>query len=592
MPIIPLLKSAPLAPLPAPVLDRERRPTVDNSPLIRAVGQLAEASRRPELPAEQLAAPYEALGSVGRAVAQTGSILGAVAIKRREAETIVQIGNAENTITARMARFHHWREEHRDPKEWMPRLEQEIEELKQTFAQDKTLTPQAREQVEMSVARWSTNARANIQGEADKTLFGEARDTYLAGIMRATASGNRPEYLRLSRAAEAGGYLSKAQVAQHDTIFDETAKQNARQAEADTEKQEYKAHLDQALRDPDGWLARNERAWEGKGEMWLRLRERALDQRRDTRLNAMEKGRDLIARGDITGPKQIDALQLPGLTEDGRLELHGYLARKVEVKKSTDRQANREANYVAIWDKIQTYDRNKDEKGIEYFKIATEIDEKVGEQAGMLRKALGARAFATPPKMEPREEVMQYAMAYLDIVFDPKRGSYAWESHYSDKREKIRKESAADRAKMMIQFNDWARRNPQDAQDVTKAATALDGIAKQFNRGESLGVVVPVRPAPAAPHKQHHRAPGTPAPKTPAPVPAPSPGAQHDPGSSANNAEMRRLGREGGARSGGGTVALPAQDGADLEDEERLIVPDDPLLLFPSTPIERSDGKR
>src|SRR4051812_12869627 len=95
MPLIPLIqKSTPLANAPAPVLDREKRPTVNNKGLQAAVGELGGV-KAPLLPGDQLAAPYKALGAVGEAIKEAGSVAGAVAIRRAQAETYVQVTKAD-----------------------------------------------------------------------------------------------------------------------------------------------------------------------------------------------------------------------------------------------------------------------------------------------------------------------------------------------------------------------------------------------------------------------------------------------------------------------------------------------------------------
>src|SRR3954463_6374424 len=113
MPLIPQIRSNPLANVPAPVLDRAARPTLDSSQQIAAVGKLGSI-KAPELPMS-LAAPSEALGSIGKGIQQAGGVLEVLGAKQRQAETDVQVAEADNSMLAERSDFETWKQEHPDP---------------------------------------------------------------------------------------------------------------------------------------------------------------------------------------------------------------------------------------------------------------------------------------------------------------------------------------------------------------------------------------------------------------------------------------------------------------------------------------------
>lgn len=181
MPIIPLLQEpGPLPDAPPAVLDRERRPEVDLRGVQRAVGQLAQASRREPLPANQLTAPYEALGAVGRAIAETGSIVGALAKKRYEAETRTQVIEGSAAMEAEIAGFRSQLQQNPklSPNEWNPALAQHLAGMAQRLDARQDLTADARAELGLRLRTQEKETLISTRLDADKTIFKRASDAF------------------------------------------------------------------------------------------------------------------------------------------------------------------------------------------------------------------------------------------------------------------------------------------------------------------------------------------------------------------------------------------------------------------------------
>jgi hypothetical protein len=65
-----------------------------------------------------LAAPSEALGQLGKGIQQAGGVLEVLGQKQRQAETDVQVAEADNSMLAEKSSFEQWKTEHPDPSDW------------------------------------------------------------------------------------------------------------------------------------------------------------------------------------------------------------------------------------------------------------------------------------------------------------------------------------------------------------------------------------------------------------------------------------------------------------------------------------------
>ena len=192
MPIIPLLRPSPTTPTAGPrmALDNERRPTIDTRGIAGAVGgvadaagQLARSSQMPDLP-DELANGYRALGAVGSAIADAGSVIGALAIKRREAESIAQVAEAEAQVDIEEASFQKWKIEHPDPSKWEGEWANRLGKI-QAIASNENLNEGARRRLEPSLKAYAGKSSIRVATDASLKTFERARNALVASASRA-----------------------------------------------------------------------------------------------------------------------------------------------------------------------------------------------------------------------------------------------------------------------------------------------------------------------------------------------------------------------------------------------------------------------
>lgn len=196
MPIIPLpTRSAPLPNAPNAVLDRERRPTVDNRGVMQAVGQLANAQAAVKVDGRAMAAPYEALGAIGEAIARTGSVFEALAERRAVAEGHVQVADSDRDSDIVMAEHEAWRlKNSAQPATWEADIAARLGKLRTQLLDAKGLQPAAREQISLRFTRFDGQARARVMADAAREIFTQAKSGFLATAERATQTRDREKY--------------------------------------------------------------------------------------------------------------------------------------------------------------------------------------------------------------------------------------------------------------------------------------------------------------------------------------------------------------------------------------------------------------
>lgn len=207
MPIIPILQQQrPTTDAAAPVLDRERRPTLDTGEVQAGLRRVNEAGKMPLMDPQAMAAPFEALGSVGRAVQQAGNVIGALAIKRQEMEALHQSAEFEKRLALEVSDFEQWkRTKLNSPGEWEPNWQQRLGKLRQEVAQDTKLNRLARDQIALRLTRWEGTSMADVSLQATKHTFDLAKSSLIAAADGAKAAGNFEEHERIVRLGQSEG---------------------------------------------------------------------------------------------------------------------------------------------------------------------------------------------------------------------------------------------------------------------------------------------------------------------------------------------------------------------------------------------------
>lgn len=229
MPLIPRLQPSETGPAAAPVLDRERRPTVDSREVAQAADNLASV-RQPLVNGSAMAAPFDALGSIGRAVMETGGILGALAIKQREAESDMQVADAQSRMETSRAEFETWAMTDTNPGGWSAAWDERWNESTSAILADEKLNEGARRRIGLTIADYGGKMKVDVAKSAVKRTFKMLGDSYNARMMRAHAQKDYGREMELAREAQGKGLLWEDQVAGIEIEIEKAKKADAREA--------------------------------------------------------------------------------------------------------------------------------------------------------------------------------------------------------------------------------------------------------------------------------------------------------------------------------------------------------------------------
>lgn len=506
MPIIPLVKNNPVADLPGAVLNRERGPVVDRSAQGAEGVRLAKASAMPELPIELA---NNGLAPIGRAIAQAGDLMSALAMKRREAENDVQIAEADNTMIAERGDYDAWRERNPDPTTWEAEWGKRVNKLREGVSKNPRLHHEAREQIGMRMERFAVQHGSDVTRAAAGKTFELAKLTFLATANQAIESQDAGRFDEAITSAESKGYISPHETERLRQAYTATGERKKKEARASLYNEAQNGVI--AIARTDGESAAIEQI-----DTRTDLEESEREQLRRTArqvsgaqtADAVDSLADYIASGTIQSDAAIDAIESPFLSPKLREDAKKAIHQRNEQAEARDREQNGERNFVELLHRVQDYDRSKDPEMREAFKLRRELSARVGsEDDGYLRQVLWAKVTAKPPELKPSEEIKGMVSSSLRVMFDAETGAIPWKRREigADGKPKVVEDRNASlraieaQTRVLQRFNEWQRLNPQDAQDPGKAskklreflpegtrAGALETIQKQFQqRGPS-----------------------------------------------------------------------------------------------------------
>jgi hypothetical protein len=212
--------------IPAPALDKLRRPTVDNSGVVAGIGRLAAASKMPELPME-LAKPYEALGTVGKAITRTGSILGAVAAKRQDAETFTQSFEADMEMGRETQRQLEFQEANKhDPNSWEPNRVKGLADLQKKYEGREDLTPDAQQVIGRKIQVYDQESKRQTFVGSTKQTFRRAQGAMDSVLETAIKNNDKPQFEANLKLGEQSGLFYEDQSKRYRDKWDEQRKQD------------------------------------------------------------------------------------------------------------------------------------------------------------------------------------------------------------------------------------------------------------------------------------------------------------------------------------------------------------------------------
>jgi|GEM_PF-5684859 len=514
MPIVPLPRITPTPEAPEPVLDHLRRPTIDRSPVVEGAAALAKAQEQPKVPME-LAAPYSALGAIGRAISETGSVLGALAVKRQEALTSKQITDGDAAMRQHDLEEDNWRRENPDQTQWGAGGAERRQAFIKSTLSNPQLTPAARDALTTRMNRWDGMQGAQTQYLSDTKTFGEAK----AGLDEAVHGGIQDQDMpRVNQAFVAGvklGVYHPDDWARFHDLYAQEGERQTRKREiaagetatnaalAFTEKNGLalaERNLDGGMFDPIGYTSTIEEREIQRHKMQDLARNRE-GTARETLVNG-------IASGELDTPKKIaDAVKdapfkqfvSPQMLESANKYLHD---RKAEAEQA-DREANGPQNFAEMYQKVAAYDRSQfktdEDAQLAAFNLRLEIRKKVGAQDdGWLAQKLWKKSNAgPPPPFQPSSPVQQLINDRMDRIFDPRTGLYKWQwpvgvrdasgrqLYDASGAKKIEwvpnednaRENQVAHAKMRLELDQWMKQNPQKAQDPEEVSKAIGRFA-------------------------------------------------------------------------------------------------------------------
>lgn len=211
-------------------LDRERRPTIDTRGIASAAdgvasaaGQLANASRMPNLP-DELANGYKALGPAGAAIMGAGGVLGALAIKRKEAESIAQVAEAEAQVDAEEADFESWKMQNPDPATWEGEWQTRLTKI-QGMAADEKLNNGAREKLGLLMTRYSGKSSVRVARDASTMTFQRAASATAGSIAASVEKGDFETARAKLNEGVSGGYFYGEKEQKYNSAINEAERQ-------------------------------------------------------------------------------------------------------------------------------------------------------------------------------------------------------------------------------------------------------------------------------------------------------------------------------------------------------------------------------
>jgi hypothetical protein len=419
MPIIPLLQSpGPISALPAPVLDRQRRPTVNLGRQIGAAGNLGAASQMP-LDGIDYAAPMRALGAVGEAVARTGSVLGALAMKRQEATDRRLVNQAQSAMDQAALEFRSWQEANPNaPEAWVEEARKRSEAIMQPFLGMKELSNAAKGDLQLMGQSWQQRFVGGVDVEATKATFGLAKQSYVQRAERAFESGDEATGRAALSEAKAAGYL-------HDVDFEMLEAKGAETIKRNRER-DVSARLETAVRLGDEKLleqaVKDGKAIAGWSDDQAEAKRLAgLDgvratQERNQNLAESEFFGDIVmrkAQGEVFAPTQVDEW-----VKEGRIDKQTGARLRVALKSEQGAVTGELMDFLNK--EVDAYDPDDDPQ----FTKLYEINQKATllglntDQANLFNMRLQRAAKVNAdPKAKPLEAVRRAAKSQIGEMF-------------------------------------------------------------------------------------------------------------------------------------------------------------------------------
>lgn len=436
MPIIPIpTNSKPLGDVPNAVLDRERRPTVDNRGVLSAIGALGSV-KQPLADGRALAAPYEALGAVGRALAEGGGVLGALAIKRKEAEEYNQVTEKDGVMQIASEKFEALKKSGLPPSEWNAKWEEISGATLNEITSDDKLHPRARDKIKLRGDLWKRTRAASINSDGAMAEFETAKGG-VRGWARLAVKNQKKEDLEQQLAIGVGaGWMPDYEAEGFRMDFEAEGERQATKVKADALDAKQNGLINITVADGEG-LALS--VLDGMKDLEPvdaeRLRANIKQVANQRSAEAAEAIVNDIASGQIKTAARVDEKLLGNKHVSPKLveQVKGYLETRNEVEEKRERERmvdgipNSVRAAVELRHRIADYDPAQDPDRTKYAMMALEIDARAdASMTAELRGELGQK-YGRPMPKDVRPEIQRNVSKTLSRMFDPKTGAIPWQ---------------------------------------------------------------------------------------------------------------------------------------------------------------------
>lgn len=403
---------------------------MDDTAKRRGVAALGESLKSPQVPGA-LADQYAGLGAVGEAVMRGGDILSALAIKKKEAQTDLQVADADNLMLAAKERFEIGRRDSPDPSTWGKLMEDSLQQAREKIYSNKDLNEGAKEAIELRLRRFEGQSKAQAELAATKEMFDRAKSGFIATIDRARESQDRELHDATVQAGQKRGYFYEHEAEDFKQQFARRGQQLKAKAVAD-ERDAHEARI-VTIASTFGEADAKDYITEGVGDDVEKERLLGVARRvaGGMQRDAHEAVLEGIADGSIKTEARIDEIATgnPHLTARAVEGLKEHLKRmqdSAEREKMSTPEAIARAQ-AEIGQRIRAYKRSEDPDGEEANRIHEEIGIRLGrEHSGYMRDML-RRKFTGADSGVPKEinEVFEDA---IRTAFDADSGPYAYRS--------------------------------------------------------------------------------------------------------------------------------------------------------------------
>lgn len=473
MPVIPLANdgAAYRSPRPsAPVTGEPQRGRDTGFTRIAQSLQAPEASGRGAMDQARAGA------ALGNAIYGVGEQIHKVAMERAEAQARVDVANGLAKLEDTRAAFENWKAENPDPRDWSEKWA-EMAGAVDPF--DPRMSAVAREELGTRHTRWLSSTAIDIESDATKQTFANARGLFTTRAKIAADNGDVEAVRQLT--AEGAKYLHPGE--------DEYLLHSAtKQKETIDRKAAYGKLYDEATSDPasfrDNYRMRPDDIEPGA---WRGLQSAADETERDNVRATVTTIADAMAQGEIKTDADIDVMAgdtlNPATVEKIKAE---WVARQAEtVKAFNNSLEGRTKNFGALLAAVDAYDGSKENpnRNDEYVALRTAAEVLPSGPRGHIAAKLDGKF--SPPKTPENPTVSEWGDDQLtDWLKDGRFGNLTRtvpDPEDPTKTKIITDEASRDKAKAtraaaQLEWMQWHRANPNAS--LKDAKSALAGIVR------------------------------------------------------------------------------------------------------------------